>query len=105
MTGAPGDRETPFLLLEMAEKYLSGSTTLLLNAGTLNYAEAISWYPIKGFCSVAQANFMQQKATEDGVTDYHLCVIHYEKGAKQLRVEPAKVVYENWYLPPEPKLE
>lgn len=101
VTGAPGDSETPFMLVEMAEKYLSGSTTILLNEGTLNYARAISWYPIKGFCGVGQADFMKQKAVEDGVTDYHLCVIHYEKGPKQVRVEPAKMVYENWYLPPE----
>ncbi|MGH9842235.1 MAG: methyltransferase [Blastocatellia bacterium] len=105
VTGAPGDREKPFLLIEMAEKYLSGSTTILLNAGTLNYAEAIGWYPEKGLCTVAQANFMKQKAAQDGVTDYHLCVIHYQKGAKQIQVKPAKVVYENWYLPPETQPE
>lgn len=105
VTGAPGNLETPFLLIEMAEKYLSGSTTFLLNAGTLNYAELIGWYPEKGLCSVEQANFMMEKAAQDGVTDYHLCVIHYHKGAKQTQVKPAKVVYENWYLPPETQPE
>jgi len=30
-----------------------------------------------------------------------ICVIHDEKGPKQVRVEPAKVVYANWFLPPE----
>ena len=42
---------------------------------------------------------MKKQAAQDGVSHLYLCMLHYEKGPKQLQVTPTQKRYENWDLP------
>jgi hypothetical protein len=48
--------------------------------------------------TVEQVKEMKQQAQKDGISHEYLCMIHYEKGLKKLKVQPS-IAYPNWELP------
>lgn len=99
VTMAPGDHEKPFLLVDMAQKYLSGTTTILIDSFSTDYYEMIDWLPKLDLCTVAQAERLKEMARQDGISHSYLCVMHYEKGPKNVQVMQAKKVYGDPFLP------
>ncbi|MCP4349444.1 MAG: hypothetical protein GY795_28520 [Desulfobacterales bacterium] len=51
----------------------------------------------RGVATVEQAEALKQSVRKQGVSHLHLCVIHYEKGAKALKVEPSETIYHDWW--------
>lgn len=99
VTAAPGDAKTPFVLSKLAEKYLQGTTTIRVNAVPLRFDAVMDRLPKVGVCAQEQADVVKQMAKTDGISHLHLCVMHCDKGLKQLTVEPAKRIYEQWEFP------
>ena len=100
VTASPGDIQKPSLLLELISEHLAGSTTVLLNPFLMTFDEVMDRLAALEMGTSAQVDALRQLAKQDGVTHLHLCVIHYQKGPKQLHLSPSKKVYEQyWDLP------
>ncbi|MDC3955560.1 50S ribosomal protein L11 methyltransferase [Polyangium jinanense] len=100
VTAAPGDAEEPTLLVELARTHLAGQTRIVRNAVTMTFDAIMDRLAAKDMGPVAAVDTLREMARRDGVTHLHLCVIHYEKGPRDLRVETAKKIYDDiWDLP------
>jgi SAM-dependent methyltransferase len=97
VTAAPGDAREPSLLIELARERLPGATTVLVNPYSMTFDEIMDRLDAKKMGTTEQVDGLRRKAREDGVTHVHLVVIHYDKGPKQLRVEPSRKVYERYW--------
>jgi release factor glutamine methyltransferase len=100
VTAAPGDANEPMLLVELARTHLSGKTRIVRNAVTMTFDAIMDRLASKNMGTVEQVDCLREMARRDGVTHIHLCVIHYDKGPKELRVETSAKVFEDiWDLP------
>jgi release factor glutamine methyltransferase len=104
VTGGPGDEKGPSLLLELVEKHLSGTTTVLVNPASVTFDEVMDLVAEKKMGPVDEVDALRRRARKDGVTHIHLCLIHHEKGPGRLRVEPTRKVYAQYWNLPLPEL-
>jgi carbamoyltransferase len=99
VTVAPGNNREPFLLFDLLKKHLSGTTRVSVNLRTLPFGEFVEWLGQIDMVDEEQAAQLQARATEDGVTALHLCVIHYERGPRSFEAHPSQTIYDEWELP------
>nr|VFK68176.1 MAG: Methyltransferase small domain-containing protein [Candidatus Kentron sp. UNK]VFK73454.1 MAG: Methyltransferase small domain-containing protein [Candidatus Kentron sp. UNK] len=99
VTAAPGNDEGPFLLADLARRYLPGATRILVNPASLDYFEAVDWLPAKGLFTPDQATYLKDLAREAGVSRSFLCVLHYEKQGSGVQVSPSQKTYPTLELP------
>ncbi|MDI1433391.1 50S ribosomal protein L11 methyltransferase [Polyangium sorediatum] len=100
VTAAPGDAKEPTLLVELARKILPGKTRIVRNAVTMTFDAIMDRLADKNMGTVEQVDALRGMARRDGVTHLHLCVIHYDKGPKELQIETSQKVFEDiWDLP------
>ncbi|WP_204105318.1 MULTISPECIES: methyltransferase [Spirulina sp. CCY15215] len=105
VTAAPGNQEKPTLLLDLIQKYLSGTTTVLLNPYVLTFDEVMDDLANLKIGTIEQIDGLRQKAKEDSITHIHLCVIHYEKGLKNIEVKSSQKIYEQYWEIPVPEYQ
>lgn len=99
VTFAPGDDKQPFMLRDMVEKYLSGQATIKVNPVSMRFDDFVDRFVEIGQATVEQVTEMKKQAVQDGISRLYLCMIHYEKGPKQIEMIPTEKRYENWDLP------
>ncbi|MBS3138586.1 50S ribosomal protein L11 methyltransferase [Candidatus Woesearchaeota archaeon] len=99
VTFAPGDDKQPFMLVDMAKKYLRGSTTIKVNPIAMKFDDFVERFVQIGKATAEQVDAMKQQAVKNCVTHLYLCMLHYEKGQDKLNVVSTGKVYENWDLP------
>ncbi|MCP4104676.1 MAG: class I SAM-dependent methyltransferase [Desulfobacteraceae bacterium] len=99
VTAAPGNDNEPFLLLDLVKKYLPGAATVVVNPVPIEFEHATDFLEDRGLATVEQTEALKQSVRKQGISHSHLCVIHYEKGTKALKVEPSKTIYHDWNLP------
>ena len=100
VTAAPGNQEYPTLLLKLIEERLSGTATIILNPDLMTFDEIMDRLAAKEMGTNADVDNLRQMAQADGITHLHLCVIHYQKGQKQLLVKTSTKRYEEyWDIP------
>lgn len=104
VTVAPGDAQQPTLLLELIRKHLPGSSRVVINPEAMTFDEVMDRLEDKKMGPSALVEGLRRRAREDGVTHMYLCVIHYEKGARQLQVERSRKVYPQFWDVPAPEL-
>jgi len=80
VTAAPGDDDGPFMFADLAEKYLTGTSKIVVSPASLDYFEAVDWLPEKGFFTYEQAEKLKSLAREAGISRSFLCVLHHVKG-------------------------
>lgn len=102
VTAAPGDDDGPFMLSELAGRYLSGPTRIVLSATSLDYYDALDWLPEKGFFTFEQTEQLKRSAREAGVTRSYLCVLHHVNDGTEIGevvVETAEKHYDSPEMP------
>ena len=99
VTFAPGDANNPSLLVNLVVEYLSGKTTIRVNPVSMLFDDFADRFVAIGQATSDQVQAMKDQASQDGVTHLYLCMVHYERGAASLKVEPTSTVYKNWDLP------
>lgn len=102
VTAAPGNETEPFMLVDLAKQYLSGTTTIKITSDPVKYDEALKIVLIEfgtGTVTPEQIEQMRRQAEIDGVSHWHSCVIHYDKGAKNVTVQSVVSPYSDWGLP------
>jgi len=99
VTAAPGDARGPFMLVDSVKKYLPGKTTIVVNPLPITFEHMAQWFAVGSLASPEQRNELLRIAEKDGVTHEYLCVIHYERGETDVRVETAKQTYSSWEHP------
>ncbi len=93
VTAAPGDDEGPFMLADLARKYLHGTTTIVVSSASLDYYEALDWLPAKGLFTPKQTEHLKGLAREAGITRSYLCVLHFDRKGSGVTVRPAPRTY------------
>lgn len=99
VTFTPGDEKRPFMLVDLVKKYLNGQTTIKVNPVSMKFDDFADRFVKIGQATGEQVAEMKEQAAEDGVSQLYLCMIHYEKGEKSLKVESSNHIYKNWDLP------
>ena len=102
VTAAPGNDDGPFMLADLASKYLIGTTTIVVSPVSLDYFEAVDWLPEKGFFTYEQAEYLKNLAREAGVSRSFLCVLHHVKGGASgagVQVKPSRKTYPSPEIP------
>jgi release factor glutamine methyltransferase len=99
VTFAPGDERTPFMLVDMIKKYLPGRTNLRINPVSMKFDDFVDRFVEIGQSNEKQIEDMKRIARTDGVSHLYLCMLHYEKGETQLKINPSERTYDNWDLP------
>ncbi|WP_295885969.1 50S ribosomal protein L11 methyltransferase [uncultured Thiohalocapsa sp.] len=79
VTAAPGDDDGPFMLADLARKYLEGKTTIVVSKASLDYYAALDWLPEKGLFTVEQTERLKAMAREAGIKRSFLCVLHHDR--------------------------
>jgi len=98
VTLAPGDRQEPFLLTELARKHLSGRTLVKVNAVPAHFVDTATWMWGAGAATPENVGKIKVVARRDGVSHLHLCTVHYDKGwDREVTVVKAEKVYRDWY--------
>ena len=99
VTFAPGDEKQPFMLVDLVNKYLTGQATIKVNPVSMRFDDFVDRFVEIGQAKEEQIAEMKKQAAQDGVSHLYLCMLHYEKGSKQLEVVPTQKRYDNWDLP------
>lgn len=99
VTAAPGDANGPFMLVESVKKYLSGTTTIIVNPVPITFAHMAQWFAVGALASPEQTAELIRIGERDGVTHEYLCVIHYAKGENRITVKNARQAYQDWEHP------
>src|SRR3989344_90665 len=99
VTFAPGDDESPSMLIDLINKYLPGSTQLKVNPISMRYDDFVDRFVQIEKATQEQVDEMKGQAEADGITHLYLFMIHYERGQKSITIEPSEKVYQNWDLP------
>jgi len=100
VTVAPGNKEEPFLLRQLAEEHLSGGAMICVNTEPGSFREMVSFLNETGAGTREQMREMLKQAKADGVTHTHLCVVHYDRAAeKSVRWEKSSQTYAHWQWP------
>jgi len=104
VTAAPGTHQAPTLLLELVRQRLPGATTVLVNPCLMTFDEIMDRLAAKEMGSREDVERLRRMARSDGVTHLHLCVLHYQKGAQSVTVQPSKKRYEQYWDIPAPEI-
>lgn len=102
VTAAPGNDEGPFMLADLAGRYLKGTTKIVVSPASLDYFEAIDWLPEKGFFTHEQAEHLKHLAREAGISRSFLCVLHHMKDGVEgsgVEVKLSSKVYPSPEIP------
>ena len=99
VTFATGDKNHPFVLKDLVEKYLSGKSTIKVNPTSMKFDDFADRFTEIGKATKEQITWMKKQAAKNGVSHIYLCMLHYEKGKKQVKLIPAEKEYKNWDLP------
>lgn len=99
VTGVPGNDDGPSLLIDIIEEYLPGQSRVVVNPVPASFATTIEFQGIRGLATAEQVEQTKQIAQQDGITQYYLVVIHYNKGPKRVTVETATETYPQWGIP------
>jgi release factor glutamine methyltransferase len=99
VTFAPGNAQEPFMLADMAQKYLNGQTTIKVNPISIKFSDFVDRYTRSGQATVEQVEDIKKKAQENDVSHLYLCLLHYSKGEPVLTVTDTTLVYESWLNP------
>lgn len=94
VTGAHGDVRGPALLIDLIEQRLHGQTTVIVSPRAVTFDAIMDRMVAQKPAAAAQVDALRQRATRDGVTHMHLCVIHYEPGPKMLQVRTSNRPYD-----------
>ncbi len=98
VTLAPGDRQKPFLLTELAQQHLCGRTLVKVNGTPARFIDLITWMWDAGAATREDLAKIGALARRDGVSHLHLCMLHYDKGYdREVTVVKAEKVYRDWY--------
>lgn len=96
VTAAPGDHKLPTTLLELAETYLSGTTTVIIDPLALPF-EVLTHHLPDGITDDKMAA-VTQELQEKGISHQYLCVIHYNKGEKLITTRFSQA-HPAWDMP------
>jgi release factor glutamine methyltransferase len=99
VTFAPGDEQGPFMLVNLAERYLQGHTIINVNPEKICFDTFVDRFHDVSSATSEQISSMKQQAQEDDVSHLYLCMLHYEQGTQSLIVQPSRKIYSNWDLP------
>ena len=100
VTFAPGNAKEPFMLADMAQKYLKGETKIKVNPISIKFAYFVDRYVENGQANREQVEEMKQIAQENDVSHLYLCVLHYNsQGKRSLSVTKTNLAYESWLNP------
>lgn len=97
VTVAPGDDKEPFMLFDLARKYLPGQTTIVVNPLSIEFGHATDCLMEKGLATAEQTERLKESVRKQGISHLYLCVIHYEKGTKTLKVKSSETIYRDWW--------
>lgn len=101
VTMAPGDKNEPFLLRNLLNKYFPNKKIdVIVDTQPIKYKDFnerfIDYFGIEE----ERIELMNKLAKEDGVTDIYMCMVHYTKGEKgSITFTPTHKVYESWDTP------
>ena len=87
------------MLVDLVNKYLTGQATIKVNPVSMRFDDFVDRFVEIGQAKEEQIAEMKKQAAQDGVSHLYLCMLHYEKGSKQLEVVPTQKRYDNWDLP------
>jgi methylase of polypeptide subunit release factors len=101
VTMAPGDKQTPFMLVDLIRRYLPDQQVeLILDRQPIRYDDFVERFVRIFGQAPAVIQQMKNKAKNDGVTHLHMLILKYRKGrGGNLEIRPAKKVYETWSSP------
>lgn len=99
VTFAPGDESGPFMLVDMVDKYLAGSTRIKVNPVAMGFDDFVDRFVEIGQTSKEQVQQMKERASLDNVTRLYLCMVHYDRGEKLISLESTSRIYDKWDLP------
>ncbi|MEA5603239.1 class I SAM-dependent methyltransferase [Nostoc sp. UHCC 0252] len=100
VTFAPGNAQEPFMLANMAQKYLKGETEIKVNPISIKFAYFVDRYVENGQATREQVEEMKKLAQENDVSHLYLCVLHYNsQGKRSLAMTEMTLAYESWLNP------
>lgn len=99
VTFAPGDEKQPFMLTDLVQRHLSGNSTIKVNPVSMRFDDFVDRFVEIGQATEEQIAEMKKQAVRDGVSHLYLCMLHYERGSKQVEVIPSERTYDKWDLP------
>lgn len=99
VTFAPGNAQEPFLLIDMAQKYLKRETKIKVNPISIKFGEFVDRFVENEQATVKQVEEIKKMAQDNDVSHLYLCVLHYSKGKQALTVTNTTLAYEAWLNP------
>jgi methylase of polypeptide subunit release factors len=100
VTFAPGNAQEPFMLVDMAQKYLKRETKIKVNPISIKFAEFVDEYVENGQATVEQVAKLKKMAQDYNVSHLYLCVLHYNtQGEQSVAVTETNLAYEAWLNP------
>lgn len=101
VTMAPGDKNEPFLLRTMLEKYFPGKKVdVVVDTQPIGYSKWNERFIDYFGVDKEKVDLMNSTAEKEGVTDIHMCMIHYKKDeAGEISFTKTGKVYETWDTP------
>ncbi|MCO6487095.1 MAG: 50S ribosomal protein L11 methyltransferase [Phaeodactylibacter sp.] len=101
VTMAPGTEQEPFMLYDLANKYLPGcAVEVILDGQPIAYGDFVDRFVHIFKQDTSSISFMKQRAKDDGVTHLHMLIFKYRKGVKgQLVASRTGKTYETWSSP------
>ena len=99
VTAAPGDKNTPFPLIELARKYLKGKVRVVVNPVPITFAHMSRSFAVGSLCTNTELDEMVSYAEQYGISHEYLCVVHYSKGNNSFKVSKSRKEYLNWEYP------
>ncbi|MBP5972481.1 methyltransferase [Brasilonema sp. CT11] len=99
VTFAPGNAQEPFMLVDMAQKYLKGETKIKVNPISIKFGEFVDRYVENEQATREQVEEIKKMAQDNDVSHLYLCVLHYRQGERSLTVTETTLAYEAWLNP------
>ncbi|MDF5727492.1 MAG: methyltransferase [Rhizonema sp. PD38] len=99
VTFAPGNTQEPFMLVNIARKYLKGEVIIKVNPISIKFGEFIDRFVEREQATREKVEELKKIAQENGVSDLYLCMLHYSKGNQALTVTDTAIAYEAWLNP------
>ncbi|MBW4596840.1 MAG: methyltransferase [Brasilonema angustatum HA4187-MV1] len=99
VTFAPGNAQEPFMLMDMAQKYLKGETKIKVNPISIKFGEFVDRYVENEQATRKQVEEIKKMAQDNDVSHLYLCVLHYRQGERSLTVTETTLAYEAWLNP------
>ena len=101
VTMAPGDKNDPFMLYELIDKYLPNiEVEVILDQQPIRYDDFVDRFVDIFQEDAGKIVEMKQTAQNDGVTHCHMLILKYKKGVQgELKVSRSPKLYESWDSP------